>query len=71
MERALDAIRGADWTRLKLLLHPYLHWSTADGKKIRGRTNVLARLRDFTPTDPPRCHELLDGQVHRWVEGTR
>ncbi|MDQ6917725.1 MAG: nuclear transport factor 2 family protein [Candidatus Dormibacteraeota bacterium] len=70
IEQVLHAIDGADWARLRFLLHPYLHWSTTDGTRIRGRTNVLARLREFPPTGPPRIHELRDGQIYRWVEGT-
>ncbi len=71
VDRTLDAIRAADWVHLRLLLHPSLHWSTAGGTTIRGRTKVLARLLDFPPVGPPRSHELRDGQVYRWVEGTR
>ena len=70
VERVLDAIRAADWARLRLLLHPYLLWSTANGTRIRGRTNVMARLRGFPPTGRPRSYELRDFQVYRWVEAT-
>jgi hypothetical protein len=64
----LDAVARGDRDRLRLLLHPYLRWTTADGRTVTGRTNVLALLDDRPPAAPPRSHELRDGQVYRWVE---
>ena len=60
------AFDGGDWEALRLLLHPYLHWTEA-GTTIRGRTNVLARLRDSNRLPAPRAIELRDDQVYRWV----
>jgi hypothetical protein len=65
IEAALDAIAVRDWARLKLLLHPYLHWNTSTGT-IRGRTKVLAYIEAHPPTEPPATHELRDGQIYRW-----
>ena len=65
-----DELRAAfsdgDWEQVRLLLHPYLHWTLADGTTVRGRTNVLALMRE-TPAFPAgRALELRDGQVYRW-----
>ena len=59
-------MRSASWEILRLLLHPYLHWTRADGRVIRGRVKVLALLHDDPPASPPRVTELRDGQVYRW-----
>ncbi len=64
---ALDAVARGDERRLKLLLHPYLHWTTPSGVVIRGRNRVLDHLRDAAPA-PPVSVELRDGQIYRWTE---
>jgi hypothetical protein len=69
VDDALAAIRRRDWDALRPLLHPYLHWTGADGRTVRGRVRVLALLADHPPTGRPVRHELRDGQVYRWVEG--
>jgi hypothetical protein len=33
---AHDAMLASDWDRLRLILHPYLHWTAADGSRLRG-----------------------------------
>ena len=70
-QSAVDAVYAAladqDRPRLRLLLHPYLHWTGVDGVTIRGRTNLLALLDDLdTPPEPPASVELRDGQIYRW-----
>jgi hypothetical protein len=65
-ERVRAAFDGGDWETLRLLLHPYLHWTEGD-ETIRGRTKVLARLRDADRLPAPRSIELRDDQVYRWV----
>jgi hypothetical protein len=65
VDAALAAIAARDWTRLKPLLHPYLHWSTR-ATIIRGRTKVLAHLTEQPVTGPPETFELRDGQIYRW-----
>jgi hypothetical protein len=65
---AVAAIEGRDWDRLKPLLHPYLHWTRADGQTVRGRIRVLRQLGDRPPSGPPARYELRDGQVYRWIE---
>ena len=62
----LDAVDRGDWTTVKALLHPYLHWREP-GVAIRGRTNVLVRLAESPPPSPPSSIELRDGQIYRWI----
>lgn len=64
---ALDAAAAGRWEELKLLLHPYLHWTGADGVSVRGRANVLSWLgADPARLAPPARFELRDGQIYRW-----
>ncbi len=67
---AADRVRAAaaagDWDAVRLLLHPYLHWTGRDGSVLRGRRNVLAMLTETGVPDPPGSVELRDGQVYRW-----
>ena len=53
------AFEAGDWETLRLLLHPYLHW-TEDGATIRGRANVLARLRESNRLPAPSAIDLRD-----------
>ena len=64
----LDAIERRDWPRLKLLLHPYVRWTTAAEEHLCGRTKVIDRLSRDPPPAPPAYHELRDGQVYRWID---
>jgi hypothetical protein len=63
-----EAMLESDWERLRLLLHPYLHWSAADGTRLRGRTKVIERLQHAAPPVMPAAVELRDGQIYRWQE---
>lgn len=60
-----DAWSAGDRERARLLLHPYLHWTGADGVTRRGRTVVLASLPPGELAEP-RSAELRDGQIYRW-----
>jgi hypothetical protein len=62
----LDAVERGDWTTVKALLHPYLHWREP-GVAIRGRTKVLVRLAESPPPSPPSSVEMRDGQISRWT----
>jgi hypothetical protein len=62
----LAALAAGDRAALRLLLHPYLHW-TEGGRTIRGRTRVLDHLAEHPVSDPPAACELRDGQVYRWT----
>ena len=65
---AHDAMLASDWDRLRLILHPYLHWTAADGSRLRGRTKVMDRLQNAAPPAEPVAVELRDGQIYRWQE---
>lgn len=62
------AMLERDWDALRLMLHPYLHWTTADGDRLRGRTKVMARLQATASPTEPIAVELRDGQIYRWQE---
>lgn len=76
MKRAIDPavvkasqlISRRDWDGVKLLLHPYLHWTSKGGRTIRGRQQVLAYLVETAVKRLPETYELRDGQIYRWVE---
>ena len=63
----LEAIDARDRKRLRANLHPYLHWSTDDGRVLRGRQIVLAELENRGRPAEPTSYELRDGQIYRWV----
>lgn len=65
--RVQEAVEAGDWAAVRPLLHPYLHWTQADGSVLRGRTKILAVLQASPGAPrPPRSVELRDGQVYRW-----
>jgi hypothetical protein len=68
INEARAAIERRDRLETKALLHPYLHWTSTDGRTIRGRNNVLAYLAATPPSDPPERYEIRDGQIYRWIE---
>jgi hypothetical protein len=66
--RVLEASITRDWDTVRLLLHPYLHWSDHNGVTLRGRTNVLQWLAARqAPLAPPTRIELRNGQIYRWT----
>jgi len=65
---AHEAVLARDWDRLRLMLHPYLHWTASDGSRLRGRSKVMDRLQSATPPAPSAAVELRDGQIYRWQE---
>jgi hypothetical protein len=71
VEQAVLAIEDRDWSRLKLMLHPYIRWTLDDGRTIQGRNRILAHLDVGVVRWPPAYHELRDGQIYRWVEEQR
>jgi hypothetical protein len=64
----LDAIERRDWERLKRLLHPDVHWTTAAEEDLRGPEDVIARLVNDPVPGPPAWHELRDGGIYRWID---
>jgi hypothetical protein len=67
-QAAYESMLQRDWERLRVMLHPYVHWSAADGTRLRGRTRVLERLQRASPPVRPGAVELRDGQIYRWQE---
>ena len=65
---AYESMLERDWEGLRLMLHPYVHWSAADGTRLRGRTKVLERLQHAAPPVMPAAVELREGQIYRWQE---
>lgn len=70
-EHAWTALRKGGPPAVRLLLHPYLRWTRADGSLLRGRVAVLAALEADPPDAAPRVTELRDGQVYRWDSSPR
>ncbi len=64
----LDAIERRNWPRLRGLLHPDIHWSTAAEEQLHGRERTIARLARDPPPAPPSYHELRDGLMYRWID---
>ena len=62
---AWAAMDTGEWGELRPLLHPYVHWRDRDGD-LRGRSKVLAHLREVPTPRPPVDVEIRDGQVYRW-----
>jgi hypothetical protein len=63
---AWNAMDSGAWDALRPLLHPYLHFEDRD-VVLRGRTRVLAQLREHPVPRPPARTEVRDGQVYRWI----
>jgi hypothetical protein len=68
-QRALEALAAGDEAVIREVLHPYLHWTRADGSVLRGRTRMLEALAGRPPGEPASV-ELRDGQIYRWTEST-
>jgi hypothetical protein len=64
----LDAIERRDWARLRSLLHPEAHWTTAAEEDLHGAREVIARLSGDPPPAPPSYHETRDGLMIRWID---
>ncbi|MGY1732993.1 hypothetical protein ACI798_15860 [Geodermatophilus sp. SYSU D01045] len=58
---------GRDHGRLRLLPHPYLHWTAGDGTVTRGRPRVPALPAGAPAPGPPSPVQLRDGQEYRWT----
>jgi hypothetical protein len=62
---AWNAMDSQEWGELRPLLHPYVRFTDGDAS-VRGRSRLLAHLRDHPTPKPPREVEVRDGQVYRW-----
>lgn len=68
VSNVLDAIERRDWRRLRRLLHPDVHWTTAVEEDLRGPATVIARISNDPPPAPPAYHEMRDGLMCRWID---
>ena len=64
----LATIERRDWERLRRLLHPKVHWTTAVEEQLFGPAEVIALLVEDPPPAPPAYHEVLDGRIVRWID---
>lgn len=64
----LATIECRNWTRLRRLLHPEVHWTTAAEEHLHGPSAVIALLAEDPPPAPPAYHELRDGRIIRWID---
>jgi hypothetical protein len=64
----LDTIERRDWSRLKRLLDPDVHWTTAIEEHLHGPDEVIALLEDDPPPAPPAFHEVRAGLIVRWID---
>lgn len=65
------AVHAGELEPVRLLLHPYLHWTTSSGATIRGRDQVIALLGSVSLLDEPDRVEWRDNQIYRWWESAR
>ncbi len=64
----LETIERRDWERLRRLLHPAVHWTTAVEEHLHGPSEVIASLSGDPPPAPPAYHEQRDGRILRWID---
>ena len=64
----LSTIERRDWSRLRRLLDPEVHWTTAIEEHLHGPEQVIASLSGDPPPAPPASHELRDGLIVRWID---
>ena len=65
--RVWDLVERQEWGQVRELLHPQVELANRVGL-VRGRSKVLAHLRDATRPQPPASVEVLNGQIRRWRE---
>jgi hypothetical protein len=64
----LVTIERRDWARLRHLLDPGVHWTTAVEEQLHGPSAVIAHLSGDPPPGPPAYHESRDGRIVRWID---
>jgi len=64
----LTTIEHRDWPRLRRLLAPDVHWTTAIEEHLHGPDEVIASLVEDPPPAPPAFHEVRDGLIVRWID---
>jgi hypothetical protein len=68
VRRAHEAMQARNWEDLRFLLHHYLHWTSREGRTVRGRSPVMAMLAVRDPPLWPTSVEVRDDQIYRWQE---
>jgi len=63
-----DSIERRDWDRLRRLLHPDIHWTTAVEEHLHGPGAVITCLESDLPPAPPAYHEQRNGPMIRWID---
>lgn len=63
---AWNLIDQQEWGELRPLLHPYVRFEDGHAD-VRGRSRVLAHLKDVPTPRPPAEVEVRDGQLYRWT----
>jgi hypothetical protein len=63
--RAWDLMEQQEWGELRPLLHPFVRFHEGE-HEVRGRTRLLAHLRERPTPRPPTSAAVRDGQVYRW-----
>ncbi len=64
--RVWDLVEQQEWADVRSLLHPYVRFTDGD-VSVRGRSNLLAHLRDHPTPRPPTQVEVRDGQLYGWA----
>lgn len=64
----LATIEQRNWARLRRILHPEIHWTTAVEEELHGPNEVIATLSGDPPPAPPSYHEVRDGLMYRWID---
>jgi len=64
-----SAMEAGEWGELRDLLHPRVELLDRD-VLLRGRSAVLAHLRNHSTPRPPGEVEVRDGRLYRWVSRT-
>ncbi|MEJ7833015.1 MAG: MmcQ/YjbR family DNA-binding protein [Nocardioides sp.] len=64
--RAWHLMEQQEWGELRSLLHPRLQFTDAE-VHLRGRSEVLAYLREHPTPKPPLTTEIRAGQVSGWT----
>jgi hypothetical protein len=64
----LDSIERRNWDRLRRLLRPEVHWTTAVEEHLHGPDAVIACLEGDSRPAPPAYHEQRDGRMVHWID---
>jgi hypothetical protein len=66
--RAWHLMEQQEWGEVRPLLHPYVRYDDGTAS-VRGRSRLIAHLREVPTPRPPVEVEVREGQLYRWVGG--